>query len=152
MYYTFPKSKKLALLRPSSPRIPRIEDNPFYTGTVQGRKASKAEENLAKILDDNKVNYLFRFEIPIWAAQAMGSAGTIEVDFIITDGQLRPIGVEDMEFIHANYKQRQRDAENDGKIDRFLRSYGAAPIIHISAMELDILEVASLAVRKYGII
>jgi len=98
--------------RPPTPKVDKVSGAPIYTGYVQGKKASTPEEMLARILDKYNKEYAFRYKIPA-VVGVYGLRGEKEVDFVISDGVIKPVQIGDMTFVHQSPKQKEEDAESD---------------------------------------
>lgn len=143
--------KRTGLTRPSAPRPDRVEDAPVVGGVIQGKKASAPEVVLSRILDRYKKSYSFRWTIPV-VPETYGLRGEKEVDFVISDGTLKPIQVADMEYIHRSPQQQEKDRESDAVVNKFFASYGGVDVIWIDAVNLIDDSMADNTAKRLGLV
>ncbi len=143
--------KRIALTRPSAPRPDKVEDAPVVGGMIQGKKASAPEVVLSRILDRYKKQYAFRWTIPV-VPETYGLRGEREVDFVISDGTLKPVQVADFEFIHRSPEQQQKDSESDIVVNRFFKEFGGVPVVWIDAVNLIDNSMADNTAKRLGLV
>jgi hypothetical protein len=147
MTFQYKKPRNKALIKPTGQKLSMVDEAGVYVGQVQGKKAAQGEENVAAVLDDRERSYYFRYIIG-----TPNTLGAIEIDFVDTTNVLQPIAIDDMEFIHAQFEQKQKDIENDGKINMYFAQWGGAPIVHVDALSCATKEGARYRLESLGLI
>lgn len=130
--YKIPRGR---LELPLPPRRPIPKEKEYFTGQVQGKKASELEERFARSLDRARLQYNFRMRInPQGALTAMISneRGEVEIDFLVYEGSLMyPVQI-DGEIAHfAGGWEKERDANKDAIVNEVLKPMGAAKVQRI---------------------
>ena len=145
------RKRRPATSRPPTPKVDRLSNAPILSGSVQGKKASEPEEILARVLNRFGKRYSFRWTIPV-IPETYGLRGEKEVDFVISDGQLKPVQVADMEFVHRGPEQQQKDRDSDLVVNRYFASYGGVPVVWVDAVELVSEPVAEFTAKRLGLV
>jgi hypothetical protein len=105
---------------PSFPSLSAETAPERLTGTVQDKDASAPEERMAKALDKQGIQYIFRYVV----GAPKGMPGWKELDFLISsDGMLNAVEVDTV-FTHRN--KQQSDLLHDAIIlnDQGIRTMG----------------------------
>lgn len=125
------------------------------TGSVQGRKAAKGEERLARTLDKGVRKGIVRNHIFRWTTLARGVVGWKELDFLIfkANGAAVPVSVKGRAFVHRNAGDVEQDRINEIIIIAKLREYGvnAERVITVYDTELETQEMADKTGRRLGV-
>jgi hypothetical protein len=137
--------------RPSTPRVERMSDAPILGGTIQGKKSSAPEMVLARILDRYEKKYAFRYIIPV-VQGSYGLRGEHEIDFLISDGQLKPVQVDDTTFVHHSPEQIESDHESDRVVNNFFSEYGGLPVVRIDANKLINESMGDFTAKQLGLV
>lgn len=127
--------------------------DPPLTGTVQGMKAAKGEERLARSLNKAMkqglvLQYFFR-----WTTLRRGTVGYKEADFvIITASEVIVISVKGG-FVHQSSASKEQDRLNELIILSALRQQGLAAqrVITVEAEDLYNQDEADKIARKLGV-
>jgi hypothetical protein len=145
------KPRRSAISRPTAPKIQRLTEAEVVGGTIQGKKASAPEMVAATILEKYDKKYAFRYQIPV-VEGIYGLRGQKEVDFMVFDGDLQPIQVDDTTFIHHTPQQIADDNESDIMVNKFSKEYGGRMVIRIDANKLINVSMADSTMKQLGII
>jgi hypothetical protein len=140
-----------AITRPTFSIPDRMKEGEPVGGMLQGKKASAPEMVLSRILDKYKKQYAFRYVIPEIPGQ-YGLAGEKEVDFVISDGVLKPVQVDDTEFVHKTPEQLKKDEESNDRVNDYFHGYGGVPVIRINTNKLVNEEMADLTARELWLV
>lgn len=115
----------------------------FLTGFIGDKKASDLEERFANAL--NKIGLDFEFEVQLLPGEnprfLQGSQrnqlGAVEIDFLIVQNEtMFPVQI-DGEFAHKTAEQRERDKEQDQRLDDSLRQFNAYPVKRVPFYEIE---------------
>lgn len=142
---------KDATTRPTAPRPEVIKPAQIVGGMLMGKKASAPEIVLATVLNKYFKQYAFRYVVPEVPGH-FGLSGDKEVDFLISDGVIKPVQVADFTFIHKSPEQKAKDDESDIRVNSYFSQYGALPVVWIDAVDLTTPEVADFTCRRIGLI
>lgn len=145
------KLPRVSSVKPTNPVADKLKEGEIVGGTLQGKKARADEMVLSKVLDKYKVNYMFRWIVPEVPGH-FGLMGDVEVDFLISDGVLKPVQVADFQFVHSTPAQKERDKLNDDKVNKYFHPYGALPVTWVDALDLQNVEMAEFKVRQLGLV
>lgn len=137
--------------RPPTPKVDKVSGKPVFTGFVQGLKASTPEEMMARTLDKYQKEYAFRYRIPA-VSGTYGLRGEKEVDFVISDGVIKPVQIADMTFIHHSPQQIAEDEASDVVVNAFFKDYGGVPVVWIDALDLATEDGADFKVKQLGLV
>jgi hypothetical protein len=103
------------------------------TGLIENWKASDIEERFYRALrkSPNVISNEFR------TAEVAGRnlPGEVEVDFMVFDGQYRPIQI-DGEYAHMSAQQREGDRMKDAILNNYTQGW-AAPVVRIPGYQLQ---------------
>lgn len=126
---TRPRRPKSILPAPHKPRIDTGDEAEILAGTVQGMKASAAEERYARALDKLKSVDYYEFRYTVGAPR--GLPGYKEVDFVVSSHGVIYLEEIDSPFTHRN-KQRA-DVLHDAIVLNEFEKLGFTPypsVIH----------------------
>lgn len=127
--YKIKKPKKLR--RPKQPenRVEVSKEEEQLTGIVMGWEASDIEERFARGL--GKHNYVERYSFrDHYFGPARNVPGAVEVDFMVFSEGWWPIQI-DGAYAHKTVAQKDRDKENDARINEHLSKFGVNPVQRI---------------------
>ena len=142
------KTPRVSGSAPSMPAGPHVETSEVFTGQVLGKKASKPEELFARRLLHYKIDFWFRFIIPVHGFQIQGMRGEVEVDFVCSNGVMKPIQL-DGEYAHKGAAMWKEDIDKDEIVNKYFREMGAAPVKRIPFFKLNDSDAIDRAVREY---
>ena len=145
--------RKPATQRPPTPRAEKVVTPPIIGGYINGWKASAPEVALATVLDKNNKQYMFRYQIPA-VVGVYGLRGQHEIDFIVFDGIMKPVQVDDETFVHKSPEQKAKDAESDIEVNQFFQETNpsSAPVVRIDAAFLVTTETATNKAMELGLV
>jgi hypothetical protein len=147
------KVRKPATQRPPTPEADKVITPPIVGGFINGWKASAPEVALATVLDKHSKQYMFRYQIPA-VAGVYGLRGQHEVDFVVFDGILKPVQVDDETFVHKSPEQKAKDAESDIEVNKYFHETNpsSAPVVRIDAIYLVTKETANNKAMELGLV
>jgi hypothetical protein len=147
------KVRKPAATKLPTPLAEAVKVAPIVGGVIAGWKASAPEVALATVLQEHGKSFMFRYQIPA-VAGVYGLRGQHEIDFIIFDGVMKPIQVDDETFVHKSPEQKAKDAESDIEVNQYFKENypSASPVVRIDAATLVTLNSATYKAMELGLI
>lgn len=125
------------------------------TGQVQGLKAAKGEERLARTLEKGIRQRLVREHRFRWTTLRRGTVGYKELDELVflSNGRILAISVKGKAFVHASGAAKEQDKFNEALILARLRDYGydVREVTTVYDTELETQELADKVGRKLGV-
>lgn len=110
---------------------PTKREQEVFTGMVQGKKASDAEERFYNMLNEVPSVDVIRFRTT-YDGMSRISFDTIELDFLFRAGGQWFAVQLDEEYFHSGAQARARDRQRDDRLLEILKTYG---IWHINRVE-----------------
>ena len=132
-----------------------------FVGSIQGKKASKLEERLARALSAAGIGFEFRVRLsPLLAngtrviQQTFSNAiGEIEIDFLIQhNGTLLPVQVDGFIGHYRMPWQAEEDTMKDAAVNDAFYAFGARPVVRIPYTKLWTQDIATTTVKELQIL
>ena len=122
------------------PRRGKPKPKEFFTGQVQGKKASELEERFARSLDRARLGYNFRMRIdPQGSLTQMitNELGEVEIDFMVYEGwRMYPVQIDgEIAHFHGAWEQ-ERDRNKDDIVNDVIGKMGGAKVMRIPFFEI----------------
>lgn len=131
------------------------EKEPPLTGQVQGLKAAKGEERLARTIEKGMRKGLVREHRFRWTTLKRGTVGYKELDELVflTNGRVLAISVKGKAFVHFGSKAKEQDKLNEALQVAKLRElgYDVTKVETVYDTELETQELADKAGRRLGV-
>lgn len=125
------------------------------TGQVQGMKAAKGEERLARTLDKGIRQRLVREHRFRWTTLKRGTVGYKELDELVflANGRILAISVKGKAFVHASGSAKEQDRFNEALILARLKElgYDVREVTTVYDTDLETQELADKVGRKLGV-